>query len=141
MEFGDPHEPAAHPHPGCIVAEHRLCREVSGSRHGLRLDVPTLGVDDFEELGVVEFKSPIPVHAVCPAGFEKVDVHQSFWNDFFRLISVGLYRPAKTVVTCRSGARYMIGLNHQGLVEVLKQVKHAAEEGMAALPGASQTPN
>ena len=73
--------------------------------------------------------------------FEKVDVHQSFWNDFFRLISVGLYRPAKTVVTCRSGARYMIGLNHQGLVEVLKQVKHAAEEGMAALPGASQTPN
>ena len=24
------------------------------------------------------------VHAVCPAGFEKVDVHQSFWNDFFR---------------------------------------------------------
>lgn len=106
-----------------------------------RLDVPTLGVDDFEELGVVEFKSPIPVHAVCPAGFEKVDVHQSFWNDFFRLISVGLYRPAKTMVTCRSGASYMIGLNHQGLVEVLKQVKHAAEEGMAALPGAGQKSN
>ena len=104
-----------------------------------RLDVPTLGVDDFEELGVVEFKSPIPVHAVCPAGFEKVDVHQSFWNDFFRLISVGLYRPAKTMVTCRSGAA-TIGLNHQGLVEVLKQVKRSAEEGMA-LPGAGQATN
>ncbi len=106
-----------------------------------QLEVPTLGVDDFEELGLVEFKSPIPVHAVCPSGFVKVDVHQSFWIDFFRLISLGLYRPAKTVVTCRSGARYMIGLNHQGLVEVLKQVKRSAEEGMAALPGQGQATN
>ena len=35
----------------------------------------------------------------------------------------------------------MIGLNHQGLVEVLKQVKHAAEEGMAALLAQARNPS
>jgi len=99
-----------------------------------QLDVPEIGVDEFHELGRVEFNSPIPVHTVCPTGFVKVDVHQSFFGDFARLISLGLYSPAKTVVTCNNGEEYMIGLNHQGLVEVLRQVKQSAEEGMAALP-------
>ncbi len=103
---------------------------------GAQLDVPTMGVDEFEELGRVEFSSPIPVYSVCPTGFERVDVHQSFFVDFARTLSFGLYRPAKTMVTCRGGARYMIGINHQGLVEVLKKVKRSAEEGIAALPGA-----
>ena len=99
-----------------------------------QLDVPEMGVDEFQELGKVEFNSPIPVHTVCPTGFVKVDVHQSFWGEFARMISLGLYSPAKTYVTCRNGEEYMIGLNQQGLVEVLRQVKRSAEEGMASLP-------
>ena len=99
-----------------------------------QLDVPEMGVDEFQELGKVEFTSPIPVHTVCPTGFVKVDVHQSFWGELARTVSLGLYRPAKTYVTCRNGEEYMIGLNQQGLVEVLRQVKRSAEEGMASLP-------
>ena len=99
-----------------------------------QLDVPEVGVDEFVELGRVEFNSPIPVHSVCPNGFVKVDVNQSFMTEFISVISLGLYTPAKTYVTCRNGEEFLIGLNHQGLVEVLRQVKQSAEESMASLP-------
>lgn len=97
------------------------------------LDVPTLGVDEFEELGRVEFEQPIPVYSVCPTGFERVDVHQSFWLDLAQSVSFGLYSPAKTYVSCQSGAAYLIGLNNQGLVDVLKQVRQAAEDSLSSL--------
>ena len=99
-----------------------------------QLEIPEIGVDEFQELGLVEFTSPIPVHTVCPTGFLKVDVHQSFWAEAARVLSFGMYSPAKTYVTCRNGEAYMIGLNHQGFVEVLRKVKRSAEEGMASLP-------
>jgi hypothetical protein len=98
-----------------------------------QFQVPTIGVDQFNELGPVELAHPIPVHTVCPSGFLTVDVYQNFFSDFGRMISFGMYTPAKTHVSCKSGAEYMVGLNHQGLVAVLKQVKQSAEHTIAAI--------
>ena len=119
--------------PALLLAQGCAARVSNGSSFS-QLDVPTLGVDEFSELGRVEFEQPIPVHTVCPTGFIRVDVYQSFWSDFARTLSFGFYSPAKTYVSCNSGAAYMIGLNHQGLVNVLKQVQQTAEDTMAALP-------
>jgi hypothetical protein len=117
-----------------LLAAQGCAARVSNPSPFSQFDVPTLGVDEFSELGRVEFDRPIPVYTVCPTGFIRVDVYQSFWSDFARTFSFGLYSPAKTYVSCNSGAAYMIGLNHQGLVAVLRQVQQAAENTIASLP-------
>ena len=67
-------------------------------------------------LSLVEFSSPIPVHVICPNGFDRVDVRQNVLTGLIGNITSNLYTPLQTFVQCKSGAAFLIDADKNGTV-------------------------
>lgn len=66
--------------------------------------------------GLVEFASPVPVHSMCPGGFERVDVRQNVITGILGNLTGNLFTPTQTFVQCASGRAYILGIDEQGSV-------------------------
>ena len=85
-----------------------------GGNHTLNKDNP-----QFHHIGVlalVEFSEPIPVHAICPNGFARIDVRQNAITSLLSAATRNLYSPTQTFVQCKSGSAFVLGINDDGAV-------------------------
>jgi hypothetical protein len=67
-------------------------------------------------LGLVEFSAPIPVHSICPNGFDRVDVRSNVLTGLISNVTQQLYTPLQTFVQCKSGSAYLIDVDENGAV-------------------------
>ena len=73
-------------------------------------------------IGLVEFSKPIPIHDICPDGFERVDVRTNALTALIQGVTFNLYTPTQTFVQCKSGNSYRLDLDENGDVLVAMEV-------------------
>ena len=77
-------------------------------------------------LGLMEFSSPIPVHQICPNGFDRVDVRQNVLTGLIGNLTRNLYSPLQTFVQCKSGAAYLVNPDENGAIAEALELEPAA---------------
>lgn len=56
--------------------------------------------------GLVDLSGPIPLNAVCPSGWARIDYERSFLNYLVEGLTSSVYNPATVTIYCNGGATY-----------------------------------
>ncbi|MEL6179910.1 MAG: hypothetical protein AAFS10_13210, partial [Myxococcota bacterium] len=58
--------------------------------------------------------SEINVNEMCPNGVKRIENVRTFGNGCLGLVTIGIYTPHTSRITCAGGSAYLIGVDDEG---------------------------
>lgn len=82
--------------------------------------------------GLVSPGDPVNLKQYCPNGVARIEAVQTFGDGCLGSITLGIYTPSTSVITCASGSAYLLGVDEDGkIVQAIDVTDHKpTEEGM-----------
>lgn len=56
--------------------------------------------------GLADLSGPVPLNAVCPQGWARIEYERTFVNGLVESLTSGIYNPATVTIYCNGGAAY-----------------------------------
>jgi hypothetical protein len=79
--------------------------------------------------GLVSSDPPLNLKQICPNGVSKIETMATFGDGCLGALTLGIYTPTTSLITCSSGSSYLLGQDEAGaLVQVLDVTEHVSRD-------------